>query len=108
MSPTPPSNPDRSGSDNGNELQRFVLALVERVYRQSELLTRRAEKVTQQEFEELDAHIVHLIVDGSEPTRAYCTGNVIDTQRWVDSPKPRKQCQHCLAKFLSEQRDKES
>ncbi len=50
--------------------------------------------MTQQEFDEVDAVIVHLLTDDRQ--HAYCSGERIDAQRWADSDKPRKQCQACF------------
>ena len=52
--------------------------------------------MTQEEFDELDAIVVHLLIDDSEPARALCSGEEIDPNRWIDSMKMRKQCQACF------------
>lgn len=51
--------------------------------------------MTQQEFDELDAIVVHLIMDGTK-NAALCSGETLDPDRWKDSKKIRKQCQSCL------------
>jgi len=50
-------------------------------------------KVTQQEFDELDGIIVHLLTDDGD---AFCSGERVDPKRWEHSTKLRKQCQACF------------
>ncbi len=52
--------------------------------------------MTQEDFDEMDGIIVHLLLDDREPARAFCSGEIIDPRRWADSKRVRKQCQACL------------
>jgi hypothetical protein len=52
--------------------------------------------MNQQEYDELDAIVVHLLVEGIKPPTALCSGEEIDPNRWQESRKPRKLCQACL------------
>lgn len=49
--------------------------------------------MTQQEFDDLDATIVHLLLNDREPPRAYCSGEVVDPSRWRQGKV--KFCQAC-------------
>lgn len=53
------------------------------------------DKLTQTEFDELDAIVIHLRIDDREPARTLCSGEVFDPNRWIDFPKKRKFCQAC-------------
>lgn len=63
-----------------------------------------AEKLTQQQFDEIPGIIVHLLIDETKPTRALCSGKVIDPNRWLGSNQTRKQCQACYYAALRQLR----
>jgi hypothetical protein len=63
--------------------------------------------LSQQEFDEMDGIIVHLLEDNNEPAYAICSGRIVDPDRWRDSMRPRKQCQACLAEFMRRTRTPE-
>ena len=60
----------------------------------------------QHDFDELLGVTVHLLIDGSDPPRALCSGLVVDPKRWIDFPSlPRKQCQACKNASLKSMSD---